>query len=59
MKWPCLAVKACQQHKYLIVLYIEKLLKHVELCFDHIDLTNAMVSLSMPSVLCDTNTGIT
>ena len=28
MKWPCLAVKACQQHKYLIVLYIEKLLKH-------------------------------
>ena len=24
----CLAVKACQQHKYLIVLYIEKLLKH-------------------------------
>ena len=28
MKWPCLAVKACQQYKYLIVLYIEKLLKH-------------------------------
>ena len=28
MKWPCLAVKACQQHTYLIVLYIEKLLKH-------------------------------
>ena len=28
MKWPCLAVKACQQQKYLIVLYIEKLLKH-------------------------------
>ena len=28
MKWPCLAVKACQQHKYLIVLYMEKLLKH-------------------------------
>ena len=28
MKQPCLAVKACQQHKYLIVLYTEKLLKH-------------------------------
>ena len=28
MKWPCLAVKACQQHKYLIVLYTEKLLRH-------------------------------
>ena len=28
MMQPCLAVKACQQHKYLIVLYIEKLLKH-------------------------------
>ena len=28
MKQPCLAVKACQQHKYLIVLYIEKSLKH-------------------------------
>ena len=28
MKQPCLAVKACQQHKYLFVLYIEKLLKH-------------------------------
>ena len=28
MKQPCLAVKACQEHKYLIVLYIEKLLKH-------------------------------
>ena len=29
MKWPCLAVKACHQHKYLIVLYTEKLLfKH-------------------------------
>ena len=28
MKQPCLAVKACQQHKYLIVLYKEKLLKH-------------------------------
>ena len=26
MKWPCLAVKACQQHKYLFVLYIEKYL---------------------------------
>ena len=28
MKWPCLDVKACQQHKYLFVLYIEKLLKY-------------------------------
>ena len=28
MKWPCLTLKACQQHKYLFVLYIEKLLKH-------------------------------
>ena len=31
MKWPCLTVKACQQHKYLIVLYIEKLLKLKEI----------------------------
>ena len=33
MKWPCLAVKTCQQHKFLIVLYIEKLLKHKDLYF--------------------------
>ena len=34
MKWPCLAVKACQQYKYLIVLYIEKLLKQGKLCYN-------------------------
>ena len=34
MKRPCLAVKACQQHEYLFVLYIEKLLKQQFLYFD-------------------------